>query len=175
MTWTALATIADGQLITASWLNNLVTDLLETAPAKATTAGYHFASSGVNSVAERAILGAGVLTSENTASTTYTNLATTGPSVTATTGPQALVWLTAQAFNSGANQNHAGLNVTGATTSGPLQSQSIIFDFGVGTSPRMGITILQICTAGSNTFQMQYKTVAGTATFGARSIAVMAL
>jgi hypothetical protein len=173
MAWMVLAAYVGGQTITSAWLNGVVSNFNETAPGKATTAGYHFASTGTNSIAERAILTAQVPATETTASTTYTNLATAGPSVTLTTGTSALVWAASSCSNSGANASIATVNITGATTSGASIDEAVT---NLGTSvTRATSCCLYALTAGSNTFQMQYRVIAGTGSFGSRRVTVMAL
>jgi hypothetical protein len=173
MTWNSPPTFAPGQTITSAFLNALRDNLLETAPAKATTAGYHFASAGANSIAERAIKTAQVATSETTTSTTYTDLATAGPSVTLTTGTSALVWAASSCSNSGANASIASVTISGATTSGASIDEAVT---NLGTSvTRATSCCLYPLTAGSNTFAMQYRVIAGTGTFGSRRITVMGL
>ena len=93
-------TAVANSVFTAAQFNQFVRDNLnETAPAKATTAGSHFAGTGLNSIAERLTDTDLVATSQTTISTSYADLATVGPTVTATTGPYAIVFL----YNSNVN------------------------------------------------------------------------
>lgn len=177
MTWTApLTAVANTALSAAQWNASVRDNFAETAPGKATTAGYHFVSTGTNAIAERAILGAVVDTSQTTASTTYTDLATIGPTVTITTGTQALVWISCQVGQTTANQTCTTYIVTGATTVTASDNVAIVSDTAAGTSSRFGVCNLQALTAGSNVFTMQYRVLtAGTGTFLRRRIQVMAL
>ncbi len=175
-------TAVANSVFTAAQFNTHVRDnLLETAPAKATTAGRHFAATGTNSIAERASVTDFIGTSETTTSATYTDLATVGPTVTVTTGVSAWVYVSAFANNgtdstsnswayeisgatsSAANDNHRGIYVregsTTGTTGGRLTAVSL----------RTGLT------AGVNTFTTKYKTSGGTASFQDRAIAVFPL
>ncbi len=179
MAWTAPMTAIANSVFTAAQFNTHVRDnLLETAPAKATTNGRYFVATGTNSIAERASDTAFIGTSETTTSTSYTDLATVGPSVTVTTGTRAFVVVTSFANNgtagtsnsfayeisgatsSAANDNHRGIYVregnTTGVTGGRLSSASL----------RTGLT------SGVNTFTMKYKTSAGTAEFMDRAILV---
>lgn len=121
--------------------------------------------------------GAEVLTSQTTASTSYTALATAGPSVTVATGTRALVvvsfWGSVGTVGS-AVMSHA---VSGATTIASSDSWSA-----VATSASAGQTVSPIgvayhagLTAGSNTFTAQYKVNTGTGTFLYRKLFVIPL
>lgn len=78
MAWTAPITFVNGML-PASQLNQMLRDNMnETAPAKATTAGSYFASSGLNSIAEREVLNTSYYERFGTTSTTYTAAAPGG-------------------------------------------------------------------------------------------------
>jgi hypothetical protein len=174
MTWsTPLTAVSNAALTAAQWNGSVRDNLLATAPALATTAGYHFASTGTNSIAERAIKTAQVPATETTPSTTYTDLGTAGPSVTLTTGTSALVWAASSCSNSGANASIASVNITGATSSAPSIDEGVT---NLGTSvTRATSCCLYPLTAGSNTFAMQYRVIAGTGSFGSRRITVMGL
>jgi len=176
MTWQAPITWTTNQTVTSAQLNAQIRDnMLETAPAKATTAGYHFASNGTNTIAERAILDQVIDTLESTAVTTYTNLATDGPTVTMTTGVKALVWHTAQCSNSGVGSALTSFEITGATTTVASDARCIQSDGVAAATWRFGTTSLMATTPGSNTFHMQYKAGSGTATFQKRRMIVMGL
>lgn len=177
MTWSSPPTAVFQQSPPYTWWNTYVRDnLLETAPGKATTAGYHFASTGPNSIAERAILDSTVNTQETTASTTYANLATAGPAVAITTGPRALSWWGVQMGNSGTSQTYASIDISGATTSGASDTVAAAVDATAGgTLPRMSSSCLHGVTSGVNTFTVQYRVNAGTGTFLRRRLIVMAL
>jgi len=178
MTWSAFPTAVYQQAPPYTWWNTYIRDNgNETAVAKATTAGYHFVSTGTNAIAERAILGASVDATETTTSTSYVDLATPGPSVTMTTGTKALIWMNVQLGNSTSSQAFASYGVSGATTLAPADSLGILSDnqaTGAGGN-RIGVCDLRALTAGSNTFFMQYRTQAGTGSFLRRRIQVMGL
>lgn len=172
-------TAVAGSSFSAASFNQMVRDNLnETAPAKATTAGRWFISTGLNSIAERAIENAGVLTSETTTSTSYVDLATPGPTVTLTTGTRAIVILTAHLSNNTANQYAAmSYAVSGASTIAASHDVSLT------NEPSTGLNVLRASavnvetglTAGSNVFTSKYRVQAGTGTFLRRQITVMAL
>lgn len=74
MAWTAPITFVNGML-PASQLNQMLRDNMnETAPAKATTAGGYFASSGVNTIAERQVLNTAYYERFGVTSTSYVSL-----------------------------------------------------------------------------------------------------
>jgi hypothetical protein len=178
MAWHTPMTWAPSQTVTFTQLNDNIRDNSnETAPAKATTAGYHFASNGTNTIVERAILGAYVDASETSASTSFTNLATNGPLVTMATGVQALVWISCQLGNSSATASTtACYEVTGATTRAASNNLSIINDSTAsGSLQRGSVCNLEALTPGTNTFHMQYLVSAGTGTWLRRRIQVMSL
>lgn len=180
MAWTTPLTAVANTALTAAQFNASVRDnLLETAAAKATTAGYHFVATGPNTVAERAILEGVVDTAETTTSTSYTNLTTDGPSVSATTGTKALAFVNAQMDNSTSTGTVlASFEITGATVLGAGDSRAVINDIGTaGASVSCSRSILMTTlTPGSNTFHMQYRlSGAGTCRAAKRRIQVIAL
>lgn len=179
MTWTVLSsTWTTGQPITSSFLNAIKTNFDETAPGRATTAGYHFASVGPNSIAERAILAANVDTTETTTSTSYVDLTTPGPSVTLTTGTRALIWINCQLGSSTSAQAVASYGVSGASSLAPADTLCVLSDNqATGASGnRVSVCDLRAVTAGSNTFYMQYRvSSAATGSFLRRRLQVMGL
>ncbi|MER5252885.1 hypothetical protein [Streptomyces sp. NPDC002855] len=163
------------QTLKAADLNTYLRDnLLELAPAKATTEGGYFVSTGVNTIAERVPETATVLTQESTTSTSYTNLATVGPSVTVTTGTRALVFTHCQLFNTTADTAvFASWAMTGATTRSAFDVTAISLD---GPNCQVGdMDLLTDLTPGSTTFTMKYRVAAGTGFFLNRKIIVMPL
>lgn len=176
MAWSAPITWTVNQTVTSTQLNAQIRDnMLETAPAKATASGRFFATTGVNTIAERQILSADVLTQETSTSTSYTDIATVGPSVTITTGANALVFVSAQLENSGSNSTWASYGVTGATTSAITDTRAAFMQAGASSGGRVGVTTLQALTAGSNIFKVQYRVSGSTGTFDDRRIIVMGL
>lgn len=177
MAWTAPMTAVANTAFTAAQFNTHVRDnLLETAPAKATTSGSHFTVSSTNQIAQRLITSARVDTQQATSSTTYTDLATVGPSVTVATGTRALVAINASCSTSADNTaGAASVAVSGATTIAANDSWCIFTDGLVaGNFFRAGIsTLFTTLNAGNNTFTMQYKAGSTTATYQLREIVVM--
>lgn len=176
MAWTAPFTAVAGAAYTAAQANTLRDNLLETAPAKATTAGSHFVATGANAIAERIPGAAVVLTIETTTSTSYVNLATAGPAVTATTGTTALIGMYGRQGNSTANVNSwTSFTVTGATTLAASDNIALSYDSPVASSSVYhGNTHLQTgLAAGSNTFTQVYRVSSGTGTFASRRLWVV--
>jgi hypothetical protein len=181
MAWTSPITFLAGSALTANFLNTYIRDNLnEMAPAKATSTGSLFVTTGVNAITERLISGAVVTTSQTTSSTSYVDLATSGPAVTLTTGTQALVFVSADlAVDEGSGQSMMSFAVSGATTVA-AGTFGMVEHTGNGTlnsAQRLGALRWIALTAGSNTFTAKYKTAFGTSvsTFSNRRIWVMAL
>jgi hypothetical protein len=119
-----------------------------------------------------------VATAETTTSTTYAALATAGPAVTATTGTRAIVFMTALIANNSIGQkSYVGCAVSGATTIAAADTDSMEFQVYGSNAEFRGSTVIlyKTLTAGSNTFTMQYRTSAGTASYTNRNLTVVAL
>lgn len=175
MAWTAPMTAIAGSVFTAAQFNTFIRDnLAETAPAKATTPGAHFAVSDTNQIAERIGARAEVLTSETTTSTSYTDLATVGPQVTVTTGPSALVYVHGSLQNSGTSSSRMAYVVSGASSIAEQDNR------GIGSGGDSAVFSLQSgvhfhtdLTPGVNTFKAVYRVAGGTGTFLSRRIGVI--
>jgi hypothetical protein len=175
-------TAVSGSVYTAAQFNTFVRDNLnETAPAKAATAGSHFAVVGPNEIAERTAAGLLDADSGTTTSTSFTDLdgpALAGPAVTVTTGPSALVVVHCTLSNSGAGSARMAYDVSGATTIAAADNRGV-GTFGVaGVTQIAGTVALHAfgsLTPGSNTFTAKYRVSSGTGTFSARRIAVFPL
>jgi hypothetical protein len=180
MTWSAPPTAVFQQAPPYTWWNTYIRDnLLETAPAKATTAGSFFVATGANAIAERLILQGTNENSSTTTSTTYGDLvAGPGPAVTITTGTQALVWINATLANSASSTSAASFDMTGASTIAANNAWNIQQDGGTGTLNRYSsCTLITGLTSGSNIFTMRYLVSSGatTGTFSRRRIQVLGL
>jgi hypothetical protein len=176
MAWSTPLTAVSGSVLTAAQWNTSVRDNLnETAPAKATAAGQIFVSTAANAIAARTIAADYLVTSESTASTTFTDLATSGPAVTATTAASCIVAIYSHIFSSvAADGGSMSYDISGATTDPSNDNRAIQQ---VGTSgQRVGATFFHsaILTPGTNTFTAKYKAVTGgTATFSVRRLMVI--
>ena len=122
---------------------------------------------------------ASVETSQNTASTTYTDLTTAGPAVTLETGTVALVTISATVgeVTNDAGTIYASFAVSGATTIAASDANGILFQvLNVAGNPQASIARtfrITGLTAGSNTFTMKYRISAGSSvSYAARNITV---
>ncbi|MFI6819714.1 hypothetical protein ACIBJE_02030 [Micromonospora sp. NPDC050187] len=177
MTWTAPMTAVANSVFTAAQFNTHVRDnLLETAPAKATTSGRIFVAAGLNQIAERQAGIASVIPNETTSSTSPTNLATLGPTVTMTTGSRVIVILGSYMSNTSASgTNSMSVEVSGATTIAPTDPANAVHFRSSSASGEAQISYafpLDV-TAGTNTFTAKYAVNIGTGTFGRRRIIVL--
>ena len=175
MAWTSPMTASSGSVFTASQFNTNVRDNLnQTAPALVTAAGQIVVSTAANTLAARTPAQGFVTTGQTTTSASYADLTTVGPVVTVTTGTQAIVGLYCSFFNSGSFTNWASFEISGATTAAALDSTSV--SLLINSYVNLGATFLYTgLTAGSNTFQMQYKVNGGTGTFANRRLFVIPL
>lgn len=180
MAWsTPLTAVSNATLTAAQWNASVRDNLLETAPAKATTAGRIFVSTGANTIAERVIDSATTSGSSTTTGTSYGGLvAGTGPAVTVTTGTRALVYIAAfMSSNSIGQKSWIGCAVSGATTIAASDTTAVEFQvYGSNAEFRgTGAILFKTLNAGSNTFTLQYRVSAGTTTYQDRDIIVVAL
>jgi hypothetical protein len=179
MAWNAPMTAVAGSVFSAAQFNTFVRDNLnESAPAKATTLGSLFVTSGTNQISERTPADATVATEESTASTSYVNLATIGPSVTVTTGTGAFVALYSQIKNSSSGlSTWTAFNVSGSTTVAEDDTKALQFQAAAanGTGRFGGLFRVTGLTPGSNTFTQTYRVSGGTGFFAARRILVIPL
>lgn len=179
MAWSAPMTFVANTALTAAQLNTYLRDnMLETAPAKATTAGYHFVTTGPNSIAERAITGDWVQASESTAETSYTDLTTVGPSVTCVTGTKAIYLMSARMSATPASSSmRASIEISGASSIEAADARELTLDLNTTDQNKVGTCYFEDgLTPGTNTFTMKYKMqTAGTGTWAERHLIVIAL
>lgn len=178
MAWSVpLTAVSNSTLTAAGWNASVRDNLLETVPAKATTAGSFFVATGANAIAERIPLQAVVPNSETTTGTSYTNLATAGPAVTTVTGTKAFVIIGAQITNNtGTLGAFMSYTVSGATPTVAATDASALVHYpsSSGLPLQASRIIFQGVNAGSNTFTAQYKVAgASTGTFSQRTLAVI--
>lgn len=179
MAWTAPMTYTSGNTLTAAQQNVYVRDNInETAPGKASAASRWFVSNGANDMREREVAGNTVTPSENTTSSSYTNLSTFGADVTVFTGTTALVWIQCLIqHNTAGAIGYASYEVASGTTVAASDTWCIRCGFsGVNDDQRAGVASYRNgLNNASNIFRMQYKTNTGTASFAARHILVMGM
>src|SRR5215207_6411833 len=179
MAWSTPLSAVDGAVLTFGQWNASVRDnLLETAPAKATTANGIFVTSATNVIAQRNINHSAVATNVTTASTTYTATlsgSSTGPTVLVTSGTRVLIGHNANCENTLTALSLMSFAVSGATTQ--VASDEYALMHGSGTSQfRLGVSMLSaVLTSGSNTFTSEYRVSAGTGQFQNRRMWVLPL
>lgn len=177
MTWSAPMTAVANSTFTAAQFNTYVRDNLnETAPAKATSAGSYFVSTGINSITERLAVTGSDLTVGTTTSTTFTDLtaSSAGPSVTVETGPYALVIIRGSIENSGAGSARMAYDISGAHTQAAADNRGIhIFGTAGVNVGASDATLMSTLTPGTNTFTAKYRVSSGTGQFSSRRIIVM--
>lgn len=121
-----------------------------------------------------------VATSEQTSSTSYTDLPTVGPSVTVTIGANglALVCLLATMNSDTANANcYMSVLGSGSNTVATSDAQAIQITTpsGGGLYSVSSVFVLTGLTAGTTTFKAQYRVGSHTGTFASRRLAVIPL
>lgn len=179
MAWTSPMTFVANNVLTASQLNTFLSgNLLETAPAKATTAGSWFVGAGENKIVERIPAFAKVAASESTSSTSFIDLETVGPSVTTYTGSRVIIFISGSMTNSfDAATSIIGYEITGSETQAATDTSSLTID-GVETdkkSQRCQIILEENIKPGLNTFKLKYKVGSNTGNFSDRFIGVWPL
>ena len=176
MAWTApLTAIAGVALTAAQWNATVRDDLLETAPAKATSAtAAYFVGNGTNSIVQRVVTQGITNGLDSTTSTSYTSLSSTGPDLSCTTGTRALVWINAQQSNDTINVGtRASYSVSGATTIAADDDWAFLTNSAAGQSLRGSVCKLESFTAGTNSFNMRYRVESNNGSWSKRRIQVM--
>ncbi len=177
MAWTAPMTAIAGSVFTAAQFNTFVRDnLAETAPAKATTPGSHFAVTGTGSIAERTPTTALISGTDSTSSSTYGDLDTSaGPSVTLTTGQYALYVVHAScSLSANSAVGRAAVDISGASSIAPVDNRGVGMGGVLGATPLASSVVWESnLTPGSNTFKILYRVTLGTANFASRRIIVI--
>lgn len=166
MAWTTpLTAVANAALTAAQWNASVRDNLLETAVAKATTAGTYFATTSLNSVAERGLVTA-VAATDTTTSTTYTDLTVGGPAATVTCS-RALIFLLSSLSNNTVNaDSRMGYDIAGATTFSATDTSSLIHTSATANAQlRASAVYVPTLTTGSNTFTGKYRVTGGTGSF----------
>lgn len=174
MAWTAPFTAVSGAVFMAAQFNTYVRDnLLETAPAKATTPGSIFATVGTNQIAERIPASYIELGACSFTSTTFgpPSSGVVGPALTVVTGIQALVGyratLRVESTTARVEMSYA---ISGATTRAASTTRSLGYSISnsgavgsTGMNFRGGVVDLASgLTPGSNTFTLQYNVSSAT-------------
>jgi hypothetical protein len=175
MAWTTPHTAVLNETLSAATWNAQVRDnFLMTLPAILSNVSDYPVTTAANTLAARYATRGVVLTSQSTASTSYTDLATPGPSVTITTGTRALVMVQTEAVINAVALHAASYEVSGATTVAASDSWAVT-DSDAHNMTRTSCHLHEGLTAGSNTFKMKYRVTGGTGTWRYRIIMVMPL
>lgn len=173
-----------GQIVTAAQLNILVGNLAETAPAKATSAGQLFVSTGPNAISVVTPRTATTTVGESTSSiNTYGDLATVGPTVTVVLNQSMIVSIGALIENSvnggGGNMSfgYSGATTNAAPNGEPLRMMNETS--GGAAASRQAASRVNMVTGlntGTHAVAGKYTTpTGGTATFTGRNIIVIPL
>lgn len=170
-----LTAVANASLTAAQWNASVRDNILETVPAKATTDGQHFVSTGAGAVAARKIDVTSVATADSTTSTSYVALASAGPALTASTGPGALVAIHSRLTNNTLGAfSYSSFEVSGASTQAANDFTMIGYESSnANDNIYMSGVWVVILNAGSNTFTMRYRVNANTGTFENRRLSVV--
>lgn len=174
------STWVTAEIVTASMMNTHVRDnMLQTAPAKVTTASQILVSTAANTIEARSFGANEIGGAESTTSTSYTNLATTGPALTMTTGVFAWASIAARMSNDVAGtSNLISIAVTGASAISASDNQSLEYESSVAFDAlRASYSYLVTgLTAGSNTFTLKYRvSAANSGTFSLRRLSIIPL
>ncbi len=180
MAWTAPITFVPDTVLTAAQLNIHVRDNLnETAPAKASTVGSIFVTSGKNRISEQYPQFDFVEATETTTSQEFTDLKSSGPEVTTHATFGAFISISAQLQNS----VNGGFCIVGFTVVKPPQTEeegtdgevvhdptderSLLHESGSSGQDRTGsyTTLIGVPEPGEYTFIMKYRVTTGTGTF----------
>lgn len=179
MAWgTPLTAVANAALTAAQWNASVRDNLLETAPAKSTTAGGLYVGTGTpGSIAERVPALGTVFTSETTTSTSFADLATVGPAVTVTASGWMLVMVSGSLSNNTVNaSSYISYEMTGAHSSSATTSVAVRMTSSTANAALTAAhALVRTVTPGSTTLTGKYAVTAGTGTFADRRIAVIPL
>jgi hypothetical protein len=182
MAWTAPMTFVASSALTAAQLNTHLRDnMFQTEVAKVVTDGQYLTSIAKNQIKVRSIGTQRVGGSETTTSTDYVDLVTIGPAVQLVTSTRALVFISANMFNSGAaSATGMSYDVQGELVDGspgtsldPVDQTMALMD-GVAANSGFSATNTAIMTIdeGKNTFTAKYKVGTGTGSFRDRVMTV---
>jgi hypothetical protein len=172
MAWVTPPTFVSGNALAAAQLNVLSGDLNETSVAKATAASRYYISTGANSIVERLAGASQIATNESTASVAYTTLPT-AVTLSPTTGGWAVLFFNVSNVSTTTSNNvYTSVNITGATTIAPSDQRAIVYGAANTTvSNRMGVALWQPgLTPGVNTFTLNYRASAGSASWSWREL-----
>lgn len=162
MAWTSPMTFVANNVLTAAQMNTHLRDnLLETAPAKATTSGgSFFVSQGPNRIEERVVKVSRANPFEEHKNNSYTNLATPGPIVRVETGETVILMMGCRIGNSIVDlRANMSFEISGDTEREPNDKFSIQSEGRIaGRYANWGVTFLVTdLNPGTNIFTAKYK------------------
>jgi hypothetical protein len=172
--WNPPAAFTNGAVLTAAQLNQLRDSLLETAVAKATTAGRFLVANGLNAVVERAVVADTANGTAATASASYVKIV--APTVTVATGDSAMVHWAVQTTSATAGAvGYCAIEIPTSSITAD-DDNAIVFEVSAANDVgRSGMSWhVTGLTPGNNTFNMMYKSGGGqTVTFSRRHLWVL--
>lgn len=180
MAWTAPMTAVAGAVYTAAQFNTFVRDNLnETAPAKATTAGSYFATSGTNQISERIIQQDYIQQQDAFTSTTPSDPdapGIAGPQVTVFSGSTALVVVGGRIGGGTVSTQSVKMawEVSGASSISAVDNWAAgVVGVGGGFAYTSRAYLATGLTQGLNVFTAKYSVSSGQGFASARSLLVM--
>lgn len=184
MAWSTPLTVATDDLLSAAEYNQYIRDnLMETAPAKASSPGNIFTTVGRNQIVERVMASADIPTLESTASSSYGDLDTPGPTISLACRA-AVILFSARMRNTNSASGkgaYVSVDVTGAKLQ-PATDEWAISTSGLGSSNPVRLSGMFPFNGDSNadnrfTFTLKYRCQTGypSAQFDMRNITVFPL
>lgn len=174
MVWTAPMTAVAFDIFKASDFNTYVRDnLMETASGLPDSPnGSFYVTTGENSISASGVSLNTVTTSQDTASTSYTDLATVGPTVTLTVNNSVLISLGSRMTNS-SSTGQCAMSVEWSNDGVTVPANDTYSLLYTGTAPfKYSNSFLLPITPGRYTFTAKYRATSGTATFENRSMLI---
>lgn len=179
MAWVAPITFVAGVPLTAAQLNAMQSNLLETAVAKATSAGQYPVATGTNALAMRKAVSAvtNVIGSGHTGTSYSATAGTTGgtgPNCVVTTGAMAAVFLYSLLSNNTFGQaTWYSYSISGATTTTASDLRAIGSTLNAPTIFGALAFLHTGLVPGSNSFDGAYRVAGGTGQYDNRQITVL--
>jgi hypothetical protein len=159
--WNPPAAFTNGAVLTAAQLNQFRDSLLETAVAKATTAGRFLVATGLNSLAERSVSSDTANGTAATASASYVSIV--APTVTVATGTSAMVhWAVQMTSTVVGAVGYCAIEIPSSSVTASDNNALIYEVSAAADTARIGMSwYVTGLTAGNNTFNMMYKSGGG--------------
>lgn len=182
MAWTAPMTFVANTVLTAAQLNTHLRDnLLETAPAKATTQGGFFVATGGHAIAQRMFLNNVVSGDFATTSTSWVDGNPPGPTITMETGERAFLAFGCRGYSTDSLNDigSMGIEVSGATSQAASTATAYRWSGALASPSRQSQASQSIVfadlTPGINTFTVKYQSSGGDCHFVNRRLMVLGM